>query len=556
VYYVYVLECADGTYYTGYTTDPERRVAEHDAGEGAKYTRGRTPVELVHLESHPSKSAAMSREYAVKQLSHREKERLVAASDPAQFFEASGRDPGMDPTDAISFGTDGWRATLDEFTDDRVRIVGQAVADHLADEGHDAPVVVGYDARETSEGFAESLADVLAANGFDVLLPERDRPTPLVAYAVYDRGLSGALMVTASHNPPEYNGVKFIPDDGAPALPAVTEAIEARLAVPDAVGRPGTDRGSIERVDLVTPHADHARDLVDADLSGMTVVYDAMHGSGRGVTDALLESAGADVVRLRTDRDPTFGGSSPEPSADHLEGLVAAVEDHDAALGVANDGDADRLALVTPARGFLDENLFFVAVYDYLLESDSGPAVRTVSTTFLVDRVAEAHGQEVYETPVGFKWVAEAMGDHDALFGGEESGGFTLRGHVREKDGVLMALVAAAACAADPMDDRLDRIHEEYGDIVPGKVSLDCPDDEKARVLADLEGGLPESVAGRSIARVVTLDGFKLLLEDGSWLLVRPSGTEPKMRVYAEAGSHEAVEALLSAGRDLVSTHL
>ncbi|ELZ75988.1 phosphoglucomutase/phosphomannomutase [Haloferax larsenii JCM 13917] len=453
--------------------------------------------------------------------------------------------------DEISFGTDGWRATLDTFTDDRVRIVGQAVADYLADEGHTDPVLVGYDARETSPGFAESLAEVLAGNGFDVLLPERDCPTPLVAYAIVERGLSGALMVTASHNPPEYNGVKFIPADGAPALPEITDAVADRLAEPDLLPEP--ERGTIERVDIVSPHADHAIDLVGSDLSDLTVVYDAMHGSGRGVTDALIESAGAEVIRLRCERDATFGGISPEPSAEYLDGLAEAMDEHDADLGVANDGDADRIAIATPDRGVLDENLFFAAVYDYLLESDSGPAIRTVSTTFLIDRIAEAHGEEVFETAVGFKWVADAMGEHDALIGGEESGGFSIRGHVREKDGVLMGLLAASAAAEEDFDARLARIADEYGDIVADKISIDCPDSEKARVIDDLEDELPETVAGRDIAKVVTLDGFKLLLEDGSWLLVRPSGTEPKMRVYAEADSDEAVSELLDAGRELVA---
>jgi phosphomannomutase len=454
--------------------------------------------------------------------------------------------------DQISFGTDGWRATLDTFTDERVRIVGQAVADHLDAAGHDEPVAVGYDARETSEGFAESLAEVIAGNGFDIVLPERDAPTPVIAYAIVDRGLAGACMVTASHNPPEYNGVKFIPHDGAPALPDVTEDVVDRLAEPDLL--PEAERGEISRVDLVSAHADAARDLVGADLSGLTVAYDAMHGSGRGVTDALLESAGAEVVRLRCERDVTFGGDSPEPSAEHLEELAALVTDpeSDVDLGIANDGDADRIAVVTPDRGVLDANLFYAACYDRLLEDDSGPAVRTVSTTFLVDRIAEAHGEDVYETPVGFKWVAEAMGEHDALFGGEESGGFTLRGHVREKDGVLMALLAAGTHAAEPFDERVDRLLDEYGQIAAGKVSLDCPDERKAGVLDELEDHIPESVRGSPVAKVVTLDGFKLLLENGSWLLVRPSGTEPKLRVYAEADSDDAVDELLAEGREIV----
>jgi phosphomannomutase len=182
--------------------------------------------------------------------------------------------------------------------------------------------------------------------------------------------------------------------------------------------------------------------------------------------------------------------------------------------------------------------------------------VRSVSTTFLVDRVAEAHGETVVETPVGFKWVARSMADHDALVGGEESGGFTVRGHVREKDGVLSALLAAAATAEEPLDDRVDRLLAEHGPHVTDKVSLDCPDAEKDRVLADLEDDIPDAVDGRSVADVVVVDGFKLLLADGSWLLARPSGTEPKLRVYAEAESEAAVADLLAAGRALVEPHL
>ncbi len=220
--------------------------------------------------------------------------------------------------ETIRFGTDGWRATLDEFTAPRVRMVGQAVATYLTDEGHDAPVVVGYDARKTSRGFAEELARVLCVNGFDVLIPERDRPTPLVAHAIVERDLAGGLAITASHNPPEYNGVKFIPEDGAPALPEVTDAIAERLAEPDPL--PEAEHGSVREVDLVTPHAEAVHERVtsitgDVDLSALTVAYDAMHGSGRGTTDAILEEAGASLECLRCTRDPDFGGGAPEPAA-------------------------------------------------------------------------------------------------------------------------------------------------------------------------------------------------------------------------------------------------
>ncbi|NHX34901.1 MULTISPECIES: phosphoglucomutase/phosphomannomutase family protein [Halolamina] len=478
-----------------------------------------------------------------------------------------------DPTEAIQFGTDGWRATLDSFTDDRVRIVAQGVADYLREEGAEGPVVVGYDARPSSPGFAESVADVLTDNGFDVLLPERDVPTPTAVWTVVDRDCAGAVILSASHNPPEYNGIKYFPGDGAPAMPAVTDRIEANLREPEAL--PESERGSVTRDDLIGPHSAAVEELVasygfapdagnggagvggtdeggEVDLSGLTVAYDAMHGSGRGVTDEVLEAAGAEVQRLRCEADPEFGGGAPEPSESNLHALVDRVVDGEADIGIANDGDADRIAVATP-EGYLGENRFFAATYDALLGRASGPAVRTVSTTFLIDRIAEAHGEDVIETAVGFKWVADAMGEHDALMAGEESGGFSIRGHVREKDGVLMALLACAVEAEESYDDRISRLETEHGGIVADKISLDCPDSEKSRVLDDLEDVIPDEVAGVPVERTVTVDGFKLLCEDGSWLLVRPSGTEPKLRVYAEASTGSRVQAVLDAGRELVA---
>jgi phosphomannomutase len=278
--------------------------------------------------------------------------------------------------DAIKFGTDGWRATLDTFTEDRVRAVGQAVADLLDDRDAGDTVAVGYDARDHSPRFASALADVLAGNGFDVLYSERDCPTPALAWTVTDRDLAGGLMVTASHNPPEYNGVKFVPADGSPAMPETTDALEALLAEPRQV--PESERGEVREDTFTTRYGQHALEFSGADLGGLHVAYDAMHGSGRGVTDDLLAGGGAAVDRLRCDAVEGFGGVSPEPSPEKLEALVARVTDGDADLGFANDGDADRLAVVTPERGVLDPNVLFAVLYDYLLESGSGAAVRTV----------------------------------------------------------------------------------------------------------------------------------------------------------------------------------
>jgi phosphomannomutase len=459
----------------------------------------------------------------------------------------------------IAFGTGGWRATAERFTDERVRMVGQAIGTYLRQTQGDTErsVAVGYDARATSEAAAESLAEVLSDNGFDVLLTDRDLPTPVIAYAIADRDLAGAAVVTASHNPPEYNGVKFIPETAASALPAVTDAIESYLEPPTSV--PIDQRGEIERFDPVPAHRAHAIELTgrhfDVDLSAVTVVYDAIHGSGRDVTDTLLEATGATVVRRRCDRDPTFGGQAPEPSPETLAGLPEAVENHDADLGIANDGDADRITVCTPENGVLNGHLLFATLFDALLgdAEASGPAVRTVSTTFLIDRIADAYGVDVHEVPVGFKWIADGMARHDGLFGGEESGGFTVEGHIGTKDGVLMALFAAAVTAAEPIDDRLDRLFDAHGAVYADKRSVDCPDERKADVIAALERELPETIAGRGVAETVSLDGFKFLLADGSWVLVRPSGTEPKLRIYAETTDEDRLEALLEAAGELVT---
>ena len=452
---------------------------------------------------------------------------------------------------AISFGTDGWRASLEEFTAERVRAVGQGVATYLIDHGlTGAPVAIGYDGRQTSPGFARDLAEVLRGNGIDVVMAGRDLPTPVLAWSIANQRFAGGLMVTASHNPPSYNGVKFITAAGAPSLPAVTDSIEERLAEPRAVE--ASERTREVPLNTLPDYVEHVLDFARTDLDGLQTVYDAMHGSGRGVTDRVLTQAGAAVNAFRCTRDPRFGGHGPNPTPERLSTLIETVERTDADLGIANDGDADRIAIVTPERGYLAESLFYAALYEYLLETESGPAVRTVSTTHLIDRIAEAHGEDVIETAVGFKWIAAAMREHDALVGGEESGGYSVRGHVREKDGVLLAVLAASMTAAEPIDERVDRLLAEYGEIVQDRRSIDCPDDRKSAVMADLDDELPDIIAGEPVESISTVDGYKVTLGDGAWLLIRPSGTEPKLRVYAEAEDRDRVETVLAAGQKLV----
>ncbi|QZA87673.1 phosphoglucomutase/phosphomannomutase family protein [Salinarchaeum sp. IM2453] len=449
----------------------------------------------------------------------------------------------------VAFGTDGWRATRQEITPNRLHAIAEAISKYLHEVGKDEkPVAVGYDARRHAESDAQELARVLAAEGHEVLFADRDCPTPSLAHGIVERGLAGGIMVTASHNPPEYGGVKFIPEDGAPALPAVTDTIESYIDKPEYTL---DDPATIRKVDFLTPHIRAVQDRINADLNGLTVAYDGLYGSGRGVTDQVLENAGAEVLQFRCDRDPEFGGEAPNPTADRLEQIIDAVNSGEADIGIANDGDADRIAVVT-SNGYVDANKLFGIYYTYLLQSESGPAVRTVSTTFLIDRIAQAHAEDVVETPVGFKWVAKAMDENDALIGGEESGGFTIRDHVRNKDGVLAGLLACAAAVEQPIEEWIDELLEQHGEIHQDRISIDCPDHLKAETMGKISDNRPESIAGESVTNVNTADGVKMLLADGAWILVRPSGTEPKLRIYAEADTEIRVEELLETGQEFV----
>ena len=468
---------------------------------------------------------------------------------------------GDTPSDAIEFGTDGWRADGDEFTLDRVRAIGQAVVRFLEENEISGPVGVGYDARANSREAAEQLARVVAANGREVTISERDCPTPVLAWSVADGPFVGGLMVTASHNPPSYNGVKYVNGDGTPALPSVTDALEQHLATPETV--PAGEMGTIEEADLSGAYIDHARSFIQNllgsdELDGLRIGYDAMHGSGRDVTDTLLESAGADLSRVRCTRDETFGGISPEPKPENAKQLRKSVREGELSLGLINDGDADRLGVITPDRGFLDPNVLLAIIYEFLLENtpEGGDVVRTVSTSSLVDRVAHAAGESVHETVVGFKWVAQAMAEHDALAGGEESGGYGIADHLHNKDGVLLALLLAVAHDEQSLDARIDALFERHGQITQDRISIHCPDEQKGAVIDALDGAVPDRIAGMAVADILTVDGFKIRLEDDSWLLVRPSGTEPKLRIYAEAESEERVTALLTAGEELLSEHV
>ena len=451
----------------------------------------------------------------------------------------------------IAFGTDGWRADEETFTIDHGRFVAQALATFAADYGlTGAPIAIGYDPRGQSRTCATAMADVLTANGIDVRRYPRDLPTPLLAWQIAQRRYAGGLMVTASDNPPLDHGVKIIMPDGAPALPSMTNAVEARLSAPKDMAVAGaTDR----LVDPRPGYLEHIRELVDVEgIDRLRLCYDAMHGSGRGVVDRLLEACGAAVITYRCTRDPTFGGTQPDPTPDRLGTLERAVRRADADLGIATDGDGDRIAVVTPERGVLEADVVFAAVYDHLLDHDRGPVVRTVASSHVLDRIAAAHDESTIETAIGFKWVAAAMREHDALVGGGSNGDYTIRGHVRTKDGVLMAVLVAAMTAAEPLDERIDRILAAHGSIVQDEVAIPCHDGQPAAVLEALASMQPTSIASAEVTDISTTDGLKFLLADTGWLLVRPSTTEPMLKLRAEAPTPTQVDAVLEAGRSIV----
>ncbi|MBF7081622.1 phosphoglucomutase/phosphomannomutase family protein [Desulfallas sp. Bu1-1] len=483
----------------------------------------------------------------------------------------------------IKFGTDGWRGIIaDDFTFENVRIVSQAVAGYINDRGmgHKG-IVVGYDNRFLSDRFADTVADVMIQNGIKVYLTGGPLPTPVTAFAVKVHDAAGAVMLTASHNPPEYNGFKFIPDYAGPALPHITGAIEeniarlqrgtgqmrgtgqeqaAELAVapenneaPAMAARPEEPRVA-ERV-MIDPrpeYFEHLEQLVDMKAIGranLQVMVDAMHGSGIGYLDVMLKRAGNRVKECRCHRDPLFGGSLPEPTRESLAGVCRWIREEGARLGLALDGDADRFGIIDSGGVFITPNRFLPLLYHHLITVKGmvGPVTRTVATTHMLDRIARKHGQEVYETAVGFKYIGQNLMEKGCVLGGEESGGLSIKGHIPEKDGILAGLLAAEMVAIH--DKSLTQLEEEmareYGGLLYSeRLDVHTTPAQKQHVLERLREFNPEELAGSRVRERITLDGVKLVLESGEWVLVRASGTEPLFRIYVESEKRERIEEI------------
>ncbi|MCR8980393.1 phosphoglucomutase/phosphomannomutase family protein [Brevibacillus laterosporus] len=465
----------------------------------------------------------------------------------------------------IIFGTDGWRAVMaDQFTMENVRTVAKAIACYTEENGWiDRGIIVGYDTRFMGRMFAQEVVRVLTAHSILSFLVSEPTPTPVVAFGVKHFGVSGAVMLTASHNSAEYNGIKYIPEYAGPASPDITQRLEVLIQQIEVSGEQVQTRsieeaknGKLYQPIHLKPHYEaHIRRLIRMDVlqrANLTVVVDAMHGAGSGYMSALLQEAGVTVKSIREERDPLFGGGLPEPNEHHLAELSRQVLVENADLGVANDGDADRFGVVDRQGRYLSPNEVLTLLTYHMVKNRNGQGkvIRTVATTHQLDRICEHYGLELIETPVGFKYIGAQMLRGNVLIGGEESGGASILGHIPEKDGILMNLLIAEMCAVEgkSLDEIKADIHRQFGRMYSSR--LDIRFKQKEAFLLRFKEKPPHTIAGYAVEAIHTQDGFKLLLEGGHWVLIRPSGTEPLLRIYCEATGSEELERLKEAVRD------
>jgi len=466
------------------------------------------------------------------------------------------------PDPAIRFGTDGWRGIMGEdFTEARAAVVVQAAADAWAGEAdEDRPLVVGYDTRLNSRAVADLAAGILAANGRRVLLADRPVPTPLVSFAVTALGAQGGLVVTASHNPARFNGIKLKGAFGGSASPQFTATVEALIGRSSPRRAALGGRAQVERVDLLPPYLERIRSRVLADRRPprpLRIVADALHGATDGLLRALVPPAWGQVRVLHEAPDPSFGGLHPEPIPPHIEGLARAVRETGADVGVAMDGDGDRLGVVAPDGRFVTPHEVLALVLRHLVEARGwrGEVVKGFAVGVQVDRVCAARGLPLHVTPIGFKHIAALMQSRDILIGGEESGGMGFRDHLPERDALLSALFVLEAMVASgaALDDLLRGLEAEAGPAVYRRRDCDLDPDLGRRLVARLDAAPPARLGSRRVVRAEDLDGRKYWLDDGAWVLIRPSGTEPLLRIYVEAPTAAEVDELIAAAETLVA---
>lgn len=462
---------------------------------------------------------------------------------------------------AIQFGTDGWRAVIaDEFTFASVRAVARAYALMLHEQVTERrpQVVVGYDRRFASDAFARAAAETLAAAGVSVHLARRPLPTPAISWATVALGADGALVITASHNPPLYNGIKLKTAAGASAPPALVRRVEALLGADRETGGTAAPVVEIDPTDDYLAGLRAAVNLPRILSAGLTVVADAMFGAAAGLLPMLVNGDATETIEINAAHNPLFPGlKGPEPVERNLARLKKVVADGGATLGVAFDGDGDRIGVVDERGEYVSTQHVFGLLARYVLEvrKTRGPIVKSVTGSAMVDRLAERAGVPVVETATGFSRIAEAMQEEGAMLGGEESGGYAFGFHLPERDGLLAALLLLdyLVQSGKPLSALLAEMEAAIGPWHYRRVDVPLAPEVAAKVVAQVQASeWPSRIAGMPLAGVRDIDGVKLEFEDGSWLLLRPSGTEPLLRLYAEAHSPDDVDALLAAGREFL----
>ena len=461
---------------------------------------------------------------------------------------------------AIRFGTDGWRGVIgEEFTEANAALVVGAASGVWAAEGdRRGPIVVGYDTRRNSRAVAEQSADILAADGWHVLLSDRPVPTPLVSFTVVERGAAGGVVVTASHNPARFNGIKLKAPFGGSVPPEFTAKVEAAIDAATPQRRAGGG-GRIDRVDLVPPYLERIRSRIDASRRPprpLRIVADALYGAADGLIQALVPPHWGEVTLLHDAPDPSFGGLHPEPIPPHLDGLVAEVRRRSADLGLATDGDGDRLGVVGPDGRWITPHEVLALLTRHLVQARGwrGEVVKGFAVGVQVDRVCQRLGLPLHVTPIGFKHIAALMESRDILIGGEESGGVGFRDHLPERDGLLSALFVLEAVVASgtSLDALIRSLEAEAGAAVYRRRDYTLNPDLGRRLVARLDAAPPERFGSRPVVRVETLDGRKYWLDGGAWVLVRASGTEPMLRIYVEAPTAAEVDDLHAASQRIV----
>jgi alpha-D-glucose phosphate-specific phosphoglucomutase len=458
----------------------------------------------------------------------------------------------------IKFGTSGWRAVMaEEFTFANVRRAVNGIARYVkSQKPQGARVIIGRDPRFLGETFCSMAADILASDGITPLVIAEAAPTPAISHAVIHEKADGAINFTASHNPPEYNGIKFSTPDGAPALPEVTRQIEAHIAVEGSTGNGNKVAGN--SLDVKPAYLARLREIVDLlaiKKAGLRVVFDPLWGAARGYSDALLREAGVQVETVHDYRDVMFGGHAPEPDDHLLEPMREKMRKIKAHIGIATDGDADRFGIVDEAGTFLQPNYVIAILFDYLVESRGwkNGVGKSVATTNMINALAKHHGVELHETPVGFKYIGELIKQDKIAIGGEESAGLSIRHHVPEKDGVIAGLLCCEAVAVrgKSLSRQLEELFVKVGSFYPLRENFRLTPEVKGKFTEKLRVD-PQNFSGQRVREAVRKDGLKLVLDDSSWVCYRLSGTEPVVRVYSEAGSEQALSKLSAAAKQWI----